>query len=270
LAAAIVVVTGVIVGIVVAVVLPGGRAPIRPFCLVVAPSGRYQLSLDQAANAATIAAVGKSEGMPDHAVTVALAAALQESKLVNVPGGDRDSVGLFQQRPSQGWGTPEQLLTPQYAATAFYRALRSVPDWTGLSVAAAAQAVQRSADGAAYEGWEPTARAMAEALTGEVAGGLACQFDQTGSPPPATSLAAAMHQELGSSAFSSSDSAHQWLIAQWLVAHAAAYHITSVAFANWRWSPSQAVWKTSTSRRLSLAITVRGRSHLLTSADAVR
>lgn len=268
--AVLIVFTGVIVGIVVAIVVPGGSAPIKPLCRVVAPSGRYQLSLDQAANAATIAAVGKSQGMPDHAVTVALAAALQESKLLNLPGGDRDSVGLFQQRPSQGWGTREQLLRPWYAASAFYQALRTVPDWTGLSVTEAAQAVQHSAAPSAYGAWEQTARALAEALTGEVTGGLACQFDPTGSPAPNVSLAQAMQQELGTSAFNSSDLSHQWLIAQWLVAHASAYHITSVAFADYRWSNSQAIWKTSTSTRPLLAITVRGSSTLLTSADKVR
>jgi hypothetical protein len=265
-----IVATGVIAGIVVAVVVRGGGAPIKPLCRVVAPSGRYQLSLDQAANAATIAAVGKSEDMPDHAVTVALAAALQESKLLNLPGGDRDSVGLFQQRPSEGWGTRQQLLMPEYAASAFYQALRTVPGWTGLSVTEAAQAVQRSAAPDAYAAWEQPARAMAEALTGEVTGGLACQFDPIGSPAPNASLAQAMQQELGSSAFSSSDLAHQWLIAQWLVAHAATYHITSVAFADYRWSNSQAIWKTATSTRRFLAVTVGGSSTLHSSPVAVR
>jgi hypothetical protein len=84
----------------------------------------YFLSEEQAENAATIAAVGIRLGLPDHAVTVALAAALQESGLHNLPDGDRDSAGLFQQRPSQGWGTHAQVLDPVYASTAFYSRLR--------------------------------------------------------------------------------------------------------------------------------------------------
>src|SRR5262245_58022519 len=78
--------------------------------------GDVSLDPDQMANAATIAAVGVRRGLPLRAVQVALAAAMQESKLTNLPGGDRDSIGLFQQRPSQGWGTEQQLADPRYAA----------------------------------------------------------------------------------------------------------------------------------------------------------
>jgi len=119
-------------------------------CAVASPSGRLRLSVEQAQNATTIAAVAKRDGLADRAVTVALAAALQESKLRNVAYGDLDSLGLFQQRPSQGWGAPAQLLVPSYAAGAFYAALVKVPGWGAMPVADAAQAVQRSAAGDAY------------------------------------------------------------------------------------------------------------------------
>src|SRR3954468_5152264 len=128
---------------------PSCRVGTGPTALVLAP--------DQAADASTIAVVAKRMGLPDHAVTVALATALQESKLHNYPFGDRDSLGLFQQRPSQGWGRPDQLLTPAYAAGAFYRHLRGVPHWRRLPLAAAAQAVQHSANGAGYAQWEESA-----------------------------------------------------------------------------------------------------------------
>src|SRR5256885_734450 len=77
-----------------------------PGCVITAPDGstRYTLTPVQADNAATIAGVGVGMGIPDHAVSVALATAMQESGLRNLPGGDRDSAGLFQQRPSEGWG----------------------------------------------------------------------------------------------------------------------------------------------------------------------
>ena len=85
-------------------------------CRVDLDQSSYKLDLEQAQHATTIAAVGKRLGLPDHAVTVALAAAFQESNLHNLAHGDRDSLGLFQQRPSQGWGTPSQVMDPNYAA----------------------------------------------------------------------------------------------------------------------------------------------------------
>jgi hypothetical protein len=100
---------------------------------------------EQIANAATIVAVGKRMQVPEHGLVIAIATALQESGLRNLDHGDRDSLGLFQQRPSQGWGTPTQLTDPTYAATAFYRRLLEVPGWQQMSVNQAAQAVQRSA-----------------------------------------------------------------------------------------------------------------------------
>ncbi len=112
--------------------------------------------------------------MPNHAVTVALAAALQESKLRNVEHGDRDSIGLFQQRPSQGWGTAEQLTNPRFAASAFYRALSAVEGWETMSVTDAAQKVQVSAAPNAYEKWEAEARVLARILTGEVPNRIEC------------------------------------------------------------------------------------------------
>ncbi|HEY6796820.1 MAG TPA: hypothetical protein VI248_19285, partial [Kineosporiaceae bacterium] len=105
---------------------------------------------EQRGVAATVVAVGRSRGMPPRAVVVALATAMQESQLRNLPGGDADSIGVFQQRPSTGWGTPAQLASPTYQATAFYTALTAIPGWQTMPLAQAAQAVQRSAHPAAY------------------------------------------------------------------------------------------------------------------------
>lgn len=88
--------------------------------------------------------VGRQLGMPDRAIQIALAAALTESELKNVNYGDRDSLGLFQQRPSQGWGTPQQVMDPTYAARKFFEGLSGI-NWQGMDPGAAAQAVQRSA-----------------------------------------------------------------------------------------------------------------------------
>jgi hypothetical protein len=149
--------------------LAGGKS-----CAATVDGTTYRLDTDQADNARTIAAVAREVGMPNHAVTVALAAAFQESKLSNIGHGDRDSVGLFQQRPSQGWGQPAQLMTPRYAAAAFYRALAQVHGWETMSVTEAAQHVQRSAAPEAYAQWEPEARALARILTGEIPNRLVC------------------------------------------------------------------------------------------------
>jgi len=112
------------------------------------------LAPSQAGIAATIAGVAQREALPPRAVTVAYAAALQESKLQNLTYGDRDSVGIFQQRPSQGWGKPSQIENPVYATSRFFGALTKVPGYQRLPVYRAAQAVERSADGEAYQQYQ--------------------------------------------------------------------------------------------------------------------
>src|SRR5215471_16534084 len=94
----------VAIGLIAVVTVVTRPGPPAPECRVTVSDTTYRLDIDQAANAATIAGVARRDGLPNHAVTVALAAALQESNLRNLDYGDRDSVGLFQQRPSQGWG----------------------------------------------------------------------------------------------------------------------------------------------------------------------
>jgi hypothetical protein len=118
---------------------------------------------DQLDNAATIVAVGKRMRVPEQG---GIATAIQESGLRNLNYGDRDSLGLFQQRPSQGWGTPAQIMTPTYAATQFYRHLLAVPHWQQLSVIEAAQAVQHSAFPDAYASHEQAAREIVATVSG--------------------------------------------------------------------------------------------------------
>ncbi|MBT1171936.1 cobalt transporter [Bifidobacterium sp. MA2] len=152
------------------------------YCTVTTSDGNYPLSLTQTRNASFIAAVAVQRGLPDHAATVAIATAMQESKLVNLDHGDLDSVGLFQQRPSQGWGTVEQLMDESYATNAFYDGLVKVADWQTIPVEDAAQAVQRSGYPDLYTQWDGMARAWASALTGEVAAGVTCSIHTKTSP----------------------------------------------------------------------------------------
>lgn len=218
---------------------------IVPACTVSAASGAtYELAPAQGQNAAIIAAVGLKMGLPDHAVTVALATALQESGLHDLPYGDLDSVGLFQQRPSQGWGTPGQLLDPVYAATAFYTRLAQVPGWQSMAVTGAAQAVQQSAAPSAYARWGDEARALAVALTGEASTSFSCRLTNfAGAVPTATALSAAAANELGSPITGRSFGTKAgWAVASWLVAHAWQYHLRQVSFAGWRWTPSSGRW----------------------------
>lgn len=112
------------------------------------------LDAAQRRNARTIVEVGQELDLPPRAAVIALATAYQESWLRNLSYGDRDSLGLFQQRPSYGWGTPKQLQTPEYAAAAFYRPLADLPGWKRLPVTVAAQEVQRSAFPDRYAQWE--------------------------------------------------------------------------------------------------------------------
>ncbi|MDK9496206.1 hypothetical protein QEZ40_000654 [Streptomyces katrae] len=124
----------------------------------------YEMTPEQAANAATIAAVGISKGLPDRAVTIALATAMQESALRNLDHGDRDSLGLFQQRPSQGWGTPEQIMDPVYSAGIFYDRLAEIKGYTRLPLTVAAQKVQLSGFPQAYAKHEPDATVLTAAF----------------------------------------------------------------------------------------------------------
>ncbi len=220
--------------------------PATPSCQVAVGSVKYPLDVQQAENATTIAAVGKRLGMPDHAVTVALAAALQESKLHNLPHGDLDSLGLFQQRPSEGWGTPQTIMIPRDAAEAFYKRLASVSGWESLPVTDAAQAVQHSAAPNGYAQWEPEARTLATAMTGESPAGLTCRFAKPSDTRANAALSAAADQELGAPATETPVSQSRgWTVSSWLVGHAWQYQIPSVAFDGMEWRSESGVWSSA-------------------------
>ena len=237
------------------------QRPVRqsPGCTVagIGSGSSFLLTPDQAGYAATIAAVGQQLGMPDHAVTIALATALQESGLANLTSGDRDSAGLFQQRPSQGWGTHAQVIDPVHASTAFYEHLRAVAGWQQLSVTDAAQQVQHSGAPDAYAQWESEARAAAVALTGQAAAGLTCH-DLTISAPSA-SLADTALAEWGTSAVSGPHPvARGWALGLWLVAHASRFGVDRVDFAGRTWTASSGVWAQGGSDALSFHQVVAG------------
>src|SRR3954469_9100975 len=214
-----------------------GTVPIRPHCTATALGNSTQLDPEQAGNASIIAGIAVRRGLPGRAATIGIATALQESKLVNLPGGDRDSIGLFQQRPSQGWGTPAQIRDPVYATNAFYDVLVKVEGYQSLPITAAAQKVQRSAFPTAYAEHEPEARILSSALTGYSPAGFTCVLDAVdggaGSPED---VATAASKELGAHGtvdgstvrFTPTGSTAAWAVAQWAVARAAGLKVTSV------------------------------------------
>lgn len=202
----------------------------------------FAMTVEQADNAATIAGVGRRLGMPDHAVSVAVATALQESNLRNLNYGDRDSLGLFQQRPSQGWGRPEQLTDTVYASTAFYQRLRQQRNWHAMEVTDAAQLVQRSATPQAYAQWEPQARAIAAALTGEAEASLSCR-DLTPTPP-ASNVVTLATRELGTAALTGPHPPERGrAFAAWLVAHSTRLAVDQVSFDGRTWTAESGQWE---------------------------
>jgi hypothetical protein len=140
-----------------------------------APSPPHKWNGTQRDNATTIVEVGLALGVSDRGLVVALAAAMQESQLYNLgnlgANNDHDSVGLFQQRPSMGWGSEAKLTDPVYSATAFYLALRRVSGWESMEVTRAAQRVQRSAFPNAYAKWETDATALSKQILCNETGG---------------------------------------------------------------------------------------------------
>jgi cell wall-associated NlpC family hydrolase len=141
---------------------------------------------EQLTNAATIIKVGRSKSIPLWGQVIAVAVAMQESHLRNPPDGDADSIGLFQQRPSQGWGTPTQLSSPAYQAGRFFDTLTTVPAWQSLPLTVAAQDVQKSANPDAYAHWTDDALTLVTqtsaigpaSLPGQGAAGPDCQDDE--------------------------------------------------------------------------------------------
>jgi hypothetical protein len=213
------------------------------------------LNTQQAAIAATIAGVAHARRLPTGAVTIAYATAMQESHMQDLSSGDLDSVGVFQQRPSEGWGTPKELTDPVYATGKFFAALVKVPDYLHIPIDDAAQDVQHSADGAAYLNYAHEAAGLSGPFTGQTPHAVWCWYSSGTTPShPASPQIAPMRQQLvrtfgrlavrparTASSVTVADVAvrHQsagWAVASWLVTHATAYGISNVLYAGYEWS----------------------------------
>jgi hypothetical protein len=154
------------------------HTPLRSeFCVAEVGETRARVDLEQAQWSSLMAAQAQTRGLPPRATTIAIATAFQESKIHNIDYGDRDSVGLFQQRPSQGWGTVEQIMDPQYSIAAFYDGLQEIEGYESMEITVAAQAVQRSAFPDAYAQHEAYSRALASSLRGFSPAAFSCQLN---------------------------------------------------------------------------------------------
>ena len=199
---------------------------------------------DQMNHASTIVLLGVKRGLPARAGTIAIATAIQESKLRNLSYGDRDSVGLFQQRPSQGWGTEAQLQDPVYATNAFYDALVKVDGWQDMVITEIAQEVQRSGYPEAYADHEQEGRTIASALSGHSPGGLVCRLDGPEAAGRPDRLVVAITEQTGQTATAdgqsvtveATDERHGWAVGAWAVAQAKARNITSVQVGDRVWT----------------------------------
>lgn len=235
--------------------------PVRQVCVATAGGVTASLDPEQAGNAAIITAVAVARGLPARAATIGIATAMQESKLRNIDYGDRDSLGLFQQRPSQGWGTADEVMDPVYAANAFYDVLIKIEGYETAAITDAAQQVQRSAFPSAYAQHEAEARVLASALSGYSTAAFTCdlrpgtgalptQPGAGGFTPAAASVVEAARRETGREPSGpvgragntiryelTGDEASRlsWGLAHWAVARAQALDVVEVRNGDLHW-----------------------------------
>ncbi|MGO1946989.1 hypothetical protein ACTXON_02035 [Brachybacterium alimentarium] len=228
----------------------------------------HRYSTDRAENAALISAIAVDRGLPPRAASIALATAYQESQLQNIEHGDRDSLGLFQQRPSQGWGTEDEVQDPIYSTNAFYDALETVSAYESGDINDVAQEVQRSGHPEAYRDHETEGRLYASALTGQSGANLVCTLDEVGSTTspeqlrgelagqfprltesggiasslrPAGSVAPQRPDGSGATALvidTGGDTTRGWALANWAVARAAQDGVVQVSYQGRVWDRS--------------------------------
>ena len=260
------------------------RTAEEAYCAAAASDGaRRTLAPDQAQNAALIANIAVTRGLPDHAATVAIATAMQESRLMNLDYGDLDSLGLFQQRPSQGWGTAEQVSDMTYATNIFYDHLLQVPDWETIPIEDAAQEVQRSGYPDLYATWDAMAHAWAAGLTGEFGATISCALEPATSsdadgliaalPVAYPNVAATTSAAATGNGDNSSDGTtitvalpdglsaddHNrlcWQVTGWLVTHARQYGIDALHANGMEWNRKDGVWTGTETAEQTITVTL--------------
>src|SRR4029453_9794860 len=201
------------------------------------------LDLEQAHYASIVVGMSVKRGLPPRAASIAMATAYQETGIRNLDYGDLDSVGLFQQRPSQGWGSRKQLLDPYYATDKFYDALVEIDGWEKADITTVAQKIQNSSYPDAYRDHEADARMLASALTGRSAAGFTC-LEREGRSGKPSALVSSIEKTFGAASDSTSEKvvridarseALAWAYASHAIANADGYGVVRVKVGARQW-----------------------------------
>ncbi|MDO5677456.1 MAG: hypothetical protein Q4G35_08130 [Propionibacteriaceae bacterium] len=224
-------------------------------CRVVSPDGEtVRLSPAQARNSSIIVAASIERGLPEQAAVIAIATAYQESGLRNLDYGDRDSLGLFQQRPSYGWGTEEEIMDPWYSSHRFYEELVKFTNWDTTDVNDIAQKVQRSGHPEAYRKHEGNSRVVAAAFRGSAPASLGCVSFHADESPDRTGLLRVLQafeggvnvtETDGGLSITATDEATLWAAAQHVVANSYDAGLTKVQVGDRVWTPKSSEWSTA-------------------------
>lgn len=237
-------------------------------CIVTVNGTSASLDLEQSGNAAIIVAESIRRGLPPRAASIALATAMQESGLRNLDHGDRDSVGLFQQRPSQGWGSVSDLMNPWYSSGKFYDAMVKVPDWQTDAINDVAQKVQRSGVPDGYRKHETNARAFASSLTGQSPASLSC-VNRATTPGNVKAVSSLLAQAFGAAALTANgqvltvrltSTTQLWAAAQLAMMTTGTSGVTQVSLDGRSWTndgQNVATWVQAEQPAHTLTITVR-------------
>ena len=250
----------------------GGTEPVpgQERCVATAADQSVAVDLEQAQYASIIVGLSVRRGLPPRAASIALATVYQETGIRNLDYGDRDSVGLFQQRPSQGWGTARQLQDPYFATNAFYDALVKIDGWESGDITEVAQQVQRSGYPDAYRDHEGDARVLASTLTGHSPGGFTC-LDRSNTPGDPDGLSDSLRKTFGKVRPKTVDAQVvvdarnnrlAWAYGQYAVANAHVYGVTTVKVGDRTWQTGEfdlPEWTTATpaAKATRVEITVR-------------
>jgi hypothetical protein len=228
--------------------------PVDDRCAATVKGATATLDPGRAYYAALISGVSVKRGLAPRAGSIALATAFQESGMRNLDYGHADSIGLFQQRPSKGWGTIEEIMDPWYSATAFYKALVKVKGWEEGDINDVAQKVQRSAHPEAYRKHVEKSRTLASSLTGQTPASFSCAVRSPGDPDP-EGMASFLKRTFGKTVeltatdagltATAKDAGVAWSIAHAAVAGTGRYGLSSVSVGRWTWTHdpwSPAAW----------------------------
>ncbi|MBM7797942.1 hypothetical protein JOE57_000863 [Microlunatus panaciterrae] len=228
------------------------------------------VDLEQAHYASIVVGISVARGLPARAASIAMATVYQETGIRNLDYGDRDSVGLFQQRPSQGWGTEQQLMDPYYATNRFYDALVKIKDWQTADINDVAQQVQVSGHPEAYRQHETSARVLASTLSGHSPGGFSC-LERRHNPGNADGLTGSLKDTFGripvqrtgrTITINASTDQLAWAYAHFAVANTRYFGVVTVTVGDRHWEVdgfSMPSWAGATpaAKQRTVVITVR-------------